>query len=78
MTKSTTVKWSIAVVGPIPIVLIVRVICRPIYTTFVLGTALQNSGTRDNRFEHGPLDLHGKICSSFFSILISGTALLIL
>ena len=36
--------------------------------TFVLGTALQNSGTRANRFGHGPLDLHDKICSSFFSV----------
>ena len=41
---------------------------RRIYTTFVLGTALQNSGTRANRFGHGPLDLHDKICSSFFSV----------
>ena len=42
--------------------------CRRIYTTFVLGTALQNSGTRANRFGHGPLDLHDKIRSSFFSV----------
>ena len=41
---------------------------RRIYTTFVLGTALQNSGTRANRFGNGPLDLHDKICSSFFSV----------
>ena len=41
---------------------------RRIYTTFVLGTALQNSGTRANRFGHGPLDLHDKICSSSFSV----------
>ena len=55
---------------------------RRIYKTFVLGTALQNSGKRANRFGHGPLDLHGKICSSFFSVDFSngtpktGTALL--
>ena len=41
---------------------------RRIYTTFVLGTALQNSGTRANSFGHGPLDLRGKICSSFFNV----------
>ena len=34
---------------------------RRIYTTFILGTALQNFGTRAFRFGHGPLDLHGKI-----------------
>ena len=55
---------------------------RRIYTTFVLGTALQNCGTRANRFEHGPLDLHDKICSTSFSVDFSngtpktGTALL--
>ena len=55
---------------------------RRIYTTFVLVTALQNSGTRADRFGHGPLDLHGKICSIFFSVDFSngtpktGTALL--
>ena len=43
-------------------------VLRRIYTTFVLGTALQNSGTRAKRFGHGPLDLHDKICSSFFSV----------
>ena len=41
---------------------------RRIYTTFILGTALQNFGTRANSFGHGPLDLHGKICSSFFNV----------
>ena len=57
-------------------------ILRRIYTTFVLGTALQNSGTRANRFGHGPLDFHGKICSSFFNVDFwngtpeTGTALL--
>ena len=45
-----------------------RVELRRIYTTFVLGTALQNSGTRANRFGHGPLDLHDKMCSSFFNV----------
>ena len=63
-------------------VLKMNVVLRRIYTTFVLGTALQNSGTLANRFGHGPLDLHGKICSSFFSVDFSngtpktGTALL--
>ena len=58
------------------------VIYRRIYTTFVLGTALQNSGTRANGFGHGPPDLHGKICSSFFNVDFwngtpeTGTALL--
>ena len=47
---------------------IVVSVLRRIYTTFVLGTALQNSGTRVNRFGNGPLDLHDKICSSFFSV----------
>ena len=41
---------------------------RRIYTTFILGTALQNFGTRANSFGHGPLDLHDKICSSFFNV----------
>ena len=39
-----------------------------IYTTFILSTALQNFGTRANSFGHGPLDLHDKICSSFFNV----------
>ena len=41
---------------------------RRIYTTFILGTALQNFGTRANSFGHGPLHLHGKICSRFFNV----------
>ena len=41
---------------------------RRIYTTFILGTALQNFGTRANSFGHGPLDLHDKMCSSFFNV----------
>ena len=41
---------------------------RRIYTTFILGTALQNFGTRANSFGHGPLDLHDKICSSYFNV----------
>ena len=41
---------------------------RRIYTTFSLGTALQNFGTRANSFGHGPLDLHDKICSSFLTV----------
>ena len=39
---------------------------RRIYTTFILGTALRNFGTRANSFGQGPLDLHGKIC--FFNV----------
>ena len=35
---------------------------------FILGTALQNIGTRANSFGHGPLDLHDKICSSLFNV----------
>ena len=41
---------------------------RRIYTTFILGTALQTFGTRANSFGHGPLDLHDKMCSSFFNV----------
>ena len=41
---------------------------RRIYTTFILGTALQNFGTRADSFGHGPLDLHGKTCSSIFNV----------
>lgn len=41
---------------------------RRIYTTFILGTALLNFGTRADSFGHGPLDLHGKICSTFFNV----------
>ena len=41
---------------------------RRIYTTFILGTALQDFGTRASSFGHGPLHLHGKICSSFFNV----------
>ena len=41
---------------------------RRIYTTFILGTALENFGTRDDSFGHGLLDLHGKICSGFFDV----------
>ena len=41
---------------------------RPIYTTFILGTALLNFGTWANSFGHGPLDLHDKIWSSFFNV----------
>ena len=37
-------------------------------TTYSLGTALQNFGTRADSFEHGRLDLHGKTCSSFFNV----------
>ena len=29
------------------------------------GHGTPNFGTRANRFDHGPLDLHGKICSPF-------------
>ena len=47
---------------------------RRIYTTFILGTALQNFGTRANSFGHGPLYLHGKFYVRVFSMLISGTA----
>ena len=39
---------------------------RRIYATFILGTALQNFGTRADSFPHGPLDLRGKTCSSIF------------
>ena len=39
-----------------------------IYTAFILGKALQNFGTRANSFGHGPLDLHDKICLSFFNV----------
>ena len=39
---------------------------RRIYMTFILGTALQNFGTRANSFGHGPLDLHGKNMFEFF------------
>ena len=31
-------------------------------------TALQNFGIWANSFEHGPLYLHGKLCSSFFNV----------
>ena len=41
---------------------------RRIYTTIILGTALLNFGTRANSFGHGPLDLHGKICSCFVNV----------
>ena len=50
------------------ICLVQKINVRRIYTTFVLGMALQNSGTRANRFGNGPFDLHDKICSSFFSV----------
>ena len=46
----------------------IRCNARRIYTTLILGTALQNFGTRASRFGHGPLDLHGKICSSLFNV----------
>ena len=39
-----------------------------IYTAFILGKALQNFGPRANSFGHGPLDLHDKICLSFFNV----------
>ena len=32
------------------------------------GHGTQNFGTRADSFGHGPLDLHGKICSSFFNV----------
>ena len=41
---------------------------RIFYTTFIVGTALQNFGTRANSFGHGPLYLHDKICSSFVNV----------
>ena len=41
---------------------------RRIYTTFILGTVLQKFDMRANSFGHGPLDLHDKICSSFFNV----------
>ena len=41
---------------------------RRIYTAFILGTALQNLGTRANIFGLGPLYLHGKLCSRFFNV----------
>ena len=47
---------------------------RRIYTTLILGTALQTFGTRAYSFGHGTLDLHGKACASFQSMLISETA----
>ena len=49
-------------------------VLRRIYTTFILGTALQKFGTRANRFGHGPLDLHDKKCSTFFNVdFLNGT-----
>ena len=41
---------------------------RRIYTTIVLGTALLIFGSRANSIGHGPLYLHGKICSCFFNV----------
>ena len=52
-----------------------QTIFRRIYTTFIVGTALQNFGTRANSFGHGPLDLHDKICSCFLNVdFWNGTA----
>ena len=47
---------------------------RHIYTTFILGTALQTFGTQADNFGHGPLDLHDKTCSSMFDVdFLNGT-----
>ena len=43
-------------------------VIRHIYMTIILGMALLNFGTRANRFGHGPLDLHSKMCSCFFNV----------
>ena len=44
-------------------------IYRRIYTTFILGTALQTFGTRAYSFGHcPPLDLHDKACASFCNV----------
>ena len=41
---------------------------RCIYMTFTFCTAPQTFGTRASSFRHGPLYLHGKLCSSFFNV----------
>jgi len=41
---------------------------RRIYTTFILGTALQTFGKRAYSFGHGPLDLHGKACARLVNV----------
>ena len=46
---------------------------RRIYTTFILGAALQNFGTRANSFGHGPLDLHDR--RHIYTAFILGKAL---
>ena len=43
-------------------------VLRRIYTTIILGTALQTFGTRADSFGHGPLDLHDKARLSFFNV----------
>ena len=54
--------------GPVPRIRRVKAQLRRIYPTFNLGTALQNFGTRANNIGHGPLNLYGKISSTFFNV----------
>ena len=41
------------------------------YTTFILGTALLYFGTQADKFDHGPLHLHDKICPRFFHVKVA-------